>query len=184
MTPIISLEKQRNIKNLISNNMKAITSVLPKNASPERAARMAYNTIIHNPKLASCSPESLADAIIKASSLGLEIGDPLGTTHVVAEDNKAKLLIDYKGFIKLAYRSNRIESFSFHPVYAKDKFEYTYGTNSNINHTPCDDDNPGELIFAYAIVKFKGGGHDFEVVNKRIVSEVKQNHPPRKLSLE
>lgn len=169
----VSKTIQNDIAKLLTTNMKAIKSVLPKHLTPERAARIAFTAIVKNQKLATCSPLSLLNAVLEASMLGLEIGGPLGFAHLVPFKGTATLIIDYKGYMDLAHRSDRLNNFSFHPVWEKDYFKYTYGTNPFIEHVPCEEDDPGPLKYAYAIAKFKNGGMDFEVVNKRIAMKAK-----------
>jgi len=161
------------IKVLLANNIKAVQSVLPKHLEADKILRMAYTAISKMPKLRECSQVSLLNALIEASVLGLEIGGPLGHAHLLPFGNIASLIIGYQGYMDLAYRSNKISNFQVHPVYAKDKFKYEYGTQPFISHEPTEDDDPGTLKFAYAIACYQGGGIDFEIVNKRIAMVAK-----------
>ena len=180
MTTALTIQEEGNVKTLLANNMKAIKSVLPKHLTPERMLRVAYTTIVQNPKLARCTQISLVNGVIGASILGLEIGGPLGLAHLIPFKNnrtnslEATLIIDYKGLIELMYKSPQVKSISAQPVYKNDDFDYAYGTKRFLDHTPYDDGDRGELIRAYCIVDFINGGQEFEVVNHKTAMAAKE----------
>lgn len=167
-------KKQDAVLDLLSANWKTIQNVLPKHLTPERMARIAYTAISTNPKLRECNPMSLANAVITASQIGLEIGGPLGMAHLVPFGKEATLIIGYKGFMDLAYRSGIVSHFSPHPVYENDHFLYSYGLNPKLEHRPTDGER-GPLKYAYAVCHYKGGGYDFEVVNKADIEATKRS---------
>lgn len=173
MTKELTVHQQSTIQGLLAKNIKAIKSVLPRHLTPERMCRIAYMAIARTPKLAECSQHSLLNAILEASMLGLEIGGPLGLAHLIPFKGEAQLIIGYQGFMDMAYRSARITNFSAHPVYEDDTFEYAYGLNPKLYHVPSQNDDPGALMYAYAVAQFKNGGFDFEVVDKRIAMAAK-----------
>ncbi len=175
----MELQKQnRTIIDLLSANRQAIESVLPKHLTPERMMRIAYVAISKNPKLGQCKPISLANAIIEASMMGLEIGGPLAYAHLLPFKGEATLIIGYQGYIDLAHRSGKIETFMFQPVYENDEFSYCYGLNPDLIHIPAET-NRGELKYAYAVVKYINGGFDFEVVTKSIAMKAKAKSPAK-----
>lgn len=175
MSSALTVQEKSTVLKLLSGNMKAVASVAPKHLTPERLMRIAYQAIVKTPKLATCSQLSLVNAVIEAAQLGLEISGPLGQASIVPFGNEANLIVEYKGKIALAYNSGMVESFQAHPVYQKDVWDYQYGINPYLKHRPYDgDDDRGSLIAAYAVTKFKNGGYDFEVVNKKAAMRAKQ----------
>jgi len=167
MSRALTVVEKKNVLTLLSNNMKAVASVVPKHLTPERLMRVAFQAIVKNPALAQCSQISLVNAIIEASQLGLEISGPLGQASLIPFKQEAVLIVEYKGKIALAHNSGQIKSFAAHPVYENDVWDYEYGLNPFLKHRPYDkDDARGELIAAYAVVQYKNGGVDFEVVNR------------------
>lgn len=172
--------KTDTVYDLLAANAKAIKNVLPKHLTPERALRLAYTAIQQNPKIGQCSQVSIFNAVVEASMLGLEIGGPIGHAHIVPYKGEAKFIPGYKGYMDLAYRSGLVTNFSFHPVYEKDQFKYSYGLRPTLEHIPCEDEDPGYLKYAYAVVHYKTGGFDFEVVDKRIIESVKKRSPGAK----
>jgi len=81
--------------------------------------------------------------------------------------------VEYQGLIALMYNTGLVKNISAHYVFEKDHFKYNYGLNPDLQHTPCDEDDPGKLIYAYAVIHYKDGGHDFEVVNHKIAMEAR-----------
>lgn len=179
MSKELTVQEKSNVQVLLSNNFKAIKSVLPKHLTPERALRIAFTSIAMNPTLARCSQISLLNCVIEASMIGLEIGGPLSHCCLLPFKNnktkghEAQLVIEYAGKMELAFRSGFVKSFSNHAVFANDEFRYEYGLNPDLKHRPCDTGERGELVYAYAIAHFKTGGHDFEVVNRKVAMEAK-----------
>ena len=179
MTKELTVQEQGTVKQLLSNNIKAIKSVLPKHLTPERMLRVAYTTIVQNPKLARCNQLSLINGVIGASVIGLEIGGPLGLAHLLPYKGEATLIIDYKGLIELMYKSPQVKNVSAQPVYKRDDFKYAYGTDPFIEHVRFDNGNRGELIYAYCIVFFVNGGFEFEVVNREDAMAAREKSPAK-----
>lgn len=173
MTKALTVKENETVFALIKNNIRAITSVLPDHIPPEKMLRLSHQAVVLNPALARCTQLSFLNAVIEASTLGLEVGGPTAQAHLVPYKGEVKLIPDYKGLIELAYRSPVVASVSAHPVYSNDKFEYWYGVNSDLVHTPYKGGDRGDLVAAYAVVKFVSGGFDFEVVEKEDAMAVK-----------
>jgi recombination protein RecT len=165
------------IVNLLAQYKGAIKSVLPKHLTPERVMRIAYNAVQRTPKLRDCTHGSLINCVMEISKRGLDIGY---TAHIIPYGKEAVFICDYKGFIDLAHRSGQINSFAFHPVYKNDDFHYRYGTDPHIAHVPCRNKERGNLMAAYAVVHFKHGGFDFEVIEKADAEAVKGRSPGAK----
>ena len=171
--------KRDPIYELLSTYKSAIKNVLPKHLTPERILRVAYTAIHRTPKLRECTHESIINAVLEISMLGLDIGR---TAHIVPFGKEATFICDYKGFIDLAHRSDRIEAFTFKPVYEQDDFEYMEGTSRYIKHKPYRGIDRGELVAAYSIVFFKHGGYDFDVVEAPDIAATKRFSPGAKRS--
>lgn len=169
-------KKEDPIYSMLASYKPAIASVLPKHLSPERMLRIAYTAISRVPKLRDCSSISLLNAVIEISILGLEVGR---TAHIIPFKSEAVVIVDYKGMIELAHRSSKVESTVLKAVYTNDTFDYEEGTSRFIKHKPTREKR-GELIAAYAIVNFKGGAYDFEVVLPEDIAIVKKRAPGAK----
>ncbi len=166
------------VGDFLQKNKDKIAMALPKHITPTRMLSVVMNSIVKTPDLNKCTPESLLTSVLASSTLGLEPDGVLGQAYIIPYENKGKKVfeaqfqIGYKGLIALARRSGEIISLSAQPVFANDKFEYEYGLNEKLIHVPADGDR-GPLKYAYAIAKFKDGGHHFEVMTKTDVLKIK-----------
>lgn len=165
------------IYDLLAAHKQSIVRVLPKHVTPERIMRIAHQEITSGGRLRECTHVSLLNGVIEISVLGLEIGR---TAYLVPFKNKhsgryeATVIIDYRGFIELGFRSGMVSSWPFKPVYAADEFQVSEGTHREIRHFPKLDGDRGQLVAAYSVVNFNGGGFDFEVVGLEDVAVVKK----------
>lgn len=175
------------IAQLIERQKAELARVLPKHMDADRMVRIAVTLIRTTPRLADCSPPSLLGAVMLSAQLGLEPG-PLGHVYFVPFYNsklrtyEVQWMLGYKGMIELARRSGEIESIVAREVCANDDFDFAFGLEEKLEHKPAKGDR-GEPVAWYAVVKYKGGGHNFEVlyehdVNKyRARSKAKDNGP-------
>jgi recombination protein RecT len=150
--------------------IKQLANALPRHITPERMVRISLGCFRRNPKLLLCSPESFAAALIECAEYGLE---PNGRdVHLVPFRNNKKecyeitVIVDYKGYIKLFYRSGMVQNVMAAAVRQRDHFKYRYGSGSFIEHEPADVEDRGPLTHAWAMVEIKGGGCPFVVLNR------------------
>jgi len=155
---------QAYIKSMEGEIKKALPSVI----TPERFTRMVLSAISVNPKLASCTPSSFLGAMMSAAQLGLEPNTPLGQAYLIPYKNKGvdevQFQIGFKGLIDLAWRSGEVADIQAHVVYANDRFEYEYGLEPKLKHTPALGEK-GDAIAVYAAFRTKNGGYGFEVMS-------------------
>ena len=163
---------------LKSEEVKAqFQAALPEFLTVDKFMRIAMTCIKGNKKLQECTVPSLLTAMVQSASLGL-IPDPvLGQAYLIPYNNKGKMecsfQIGYKGLIALARRSGEINSISAQVVYTNDKFDFAYGTEERLTHTPAEDDR-GEIRGVYAIAKFKQGGHQMHFMTKADVDAIRK----------
>lgn len=160
---------QRLAGGMMSQIKAAIPATIATNA--DRLVRCLLNECSRSPKLLECTPQSLLGGVLVAAQLGLEIGGPMGQAYLLPFGKKlagvteAQLVIGYKGFVALAYRSPQIKSFSCRMVREGDTFDIAYGTSPIITHKPALA-MTGEPVGYYAVVELAQGGHDFEYMTK------------------
>jgi|GEM_PF-2446957 len=171
----LAVKEDDPIVQMLMKYKKTIASVLPKHLTPERALRVASTVIFRTPKLRNCTPLSLVNGIIEISMLGLDLGR---TAHLLPFGNEAIVIVDYKGYIDLAHRSNQINALSFKAVYENDEFDYQEGTDRYIKHKPSETDR-GKLRAAYAICNYKHGGQDFELIFRDDAMAAKKCSPAK-----
>lgn len=170
------------VKDLLERALPEIRNALPRHMTPERMIRIAFSAISRNPMLLSCEPMSLAKAVIESSELGLEPSGILGHAYLVPFKNnktnryEAQLQIGYRGFLELASRSGRVQSINAEVVYEGDEFDFMRGTEEHLRHKPAMDrpDN-APAICAYAVVRYKDGGVDFEVVTRSKLEQTRKS---------
>lgn len=149
---------------------------LPKHLTLDRMIRIALSAASKNPLLLECTPESIGAALMRASETGLE---PDGWhAHLIPFKNKgvyeAQYMVDYKGYVRLAYQSGMVTSCAAGAVHEKDDFRYSLGTNEFLEHVPANEPDRGPLVYAWAMVKLKAGGSPFKVLNRAEVMEHKK----------
>jgi len=160
-------------KDLVIARRDELASSMPKHVDADRILRVALTEIRKTPKLLECDIGNLLSAVAQSSSLGLEVGGPLGQCYLVPYKEKCELIIGYKGLIAMARRSGVIKTIEARAVYDGDQFQYAYGMQPDLTHTPCGETSPEKLTFAYAIAHFKDGGFQMEVMTRRQVERIR-----------
>ena len=169
-----------NLRSLLEKSKDQIAIALPKHLTAERMIRVATTAVQKTPKLMECDPLSIVGAVVQASQLGLEPDGVLGQAYLVpfwngkTQRNEAQLQIGYRGFISLARRSGDIQSLSAHVVYQEDDFEYSFGLDEKLSHTPAEVEDRGAPTHAWALVRFKDGGYQFDVMTQAEIERVRQ----------
>ncbi|QRY62709.1 recombinase RecT [Gordonia sp. PDNC005] len=157
---------------LIERMKPEIGRALPKHMNPDRMARIATTVLRQTPALARCTPESFLGALLTASQLGLEPG-PLGEAYLVPYGTTVTFIPGYRGLVKLAWQSGKLQSFNAHIVYENDDFDYSYGLAPTLTHKPAMT-NRGPAIAAYAAAVFKDGGSVFEVMSVEDIEAIRK----------
>lgn len=174
-------ERITTLKGVLQKSMPAIQAVLPKHLTAEKMLRIVVVAATQNPALLECSPLSIAGAVVTASQLGLEPVGPLGQAYLVPFFNKntgqkeVQLIPGYRGMIELARRSGNILNIEAHVVHERDTFEFTFGLEPTLKHTPYfGNDDPGEVRAVYAIARFRDGGYQYDVMSIGEVNAIRR----------
>jgi putative phage-type endonuclease len=105
----------------------------------DRIARLALTVVRQDPKLAECSPESFAGALLTASALGLEPGVN-GEAYLVPTRRECTLIVGYQGYAKLFWQHPLAKHLDAQAVHANDEFDYAYGLEPYLTHKPAKGD--------------------------------------------
>lgn len=159
----------------------ALAEVAPKHLTPERVVKMVLLAASRQPKLLQCSQESLLKAAMSSSELGLDCSGTLGRAWLVPFMNnktsrmEALFMIGTLGLMDLARRSGEIESISASVVYKQDGFHYEKGLEERLKHIPdyTEDHKDSDIVGAYAIIRFKNGGHHIEYMPRKEIEKVR-----------
>lgn len=151
----------------------AIPEQLKKHMSVERQLRIILNAMNRNPKLEQCTQASFIEACMVCTQFGVE---PDGYhAHLIPYGRTATLVIDYKGWLAIAYRSGKVRSVTAKVIRQGDHFVY-----SNCDYTPWEfrtdarPDEPGEVIGAFCVIELKDGARHCEVMSEADIQKIKQ----------
>lgn len=148
--------------------------VLPNVCTPERFARVALTCLRKNQKLAMAIQTqqgrlSVAEQFMKCAELGIE---PDGRrAYLIPYKNEVQLIIDYKGIAELAMRSGKISNIHADKVCENDEFEYNVGMIEK--HRIDFKRERGNTYAYYAIVTFKDGTKECEVMSKADIDKIR-----------
>lgn len=144
----------KSLPELIDSSEVRIQEILPDGMSAKRVIRLAKLAIHKEPKLLQCDPISVIQAIMTASTIGLEINSPLGGAHLVPFGNQCVLVPDYRGLVRLALQSGGVVKLVAREVYADDHFDVVQGSDEKLVHIPnvsAEARKPEDIIAFYAI---------------------------------
>jgi recombination protein RecT len=168
----VAQDSKPTLTQLINNMKPEIARALPKHMNPDRMARIATTVLRQTPALGRCTPESFLGALMTASQLGLEPG-PLGEAYLVPYGTTATFIPGYRGLVKLAYQSGQVAKVGAHVVHEQDEFDYALGLDPFLTHKPSLAADPGKVVAVYAMVKFKDGASNFEVMSVAQVEAIR-----------
>lgn len=117
-------------------------------------------------KLGKASGETIAEKVIAAHHLGLEIGDQ---AYLVPYGDDVQLIIGPRGLVTLMMRSGFVKSIVARSVFAADVdaglFTYDLGSKPFIRHQKAPDNRrTGNIVAAYAIVETTTEGQIIDVL--------------------
>jgi len=139
---------------------KQVALALPGDVSADRFVRSAITALMANPDIATCEPDSIFNALLKAAQDGL-LADGREAA-LVNFKGKAQYMPMVSGFRKVAAESGW--SIKARCVYANDHFEYTEEPPLLVHNPVRPGAERGALIAAYAIGRKHGEDSVFKVM--------------------
>jgi recombination protein RecT len=118
--------------------------------------RLAVSALHQNSELQECSMVSIANSVMLAAQLRLEINTSLGHAWLIPYKRVCTFQPGYRGLIELAHRSGRVHDVNAHLVYERDVFELEYGDSPRCYHKPALRDR-GPWVGAYSTIRYKEG---------------------------
>ena len=166
-----------------------LSRAMPAHCKPDRMIRVALTALTRTKHLEECTPQSFFLCMLNLSQWGLE---PDGRrAHLIPYKNgglsrkaghdvyECTLVIDYKGYVELAYRSGRVNAIHADVVRRGDLFRYSAGYI--VEHVPWflrdPDDRPekeGDIYAVYCIVQMKDMAAKHEVMSVVDVERIKE----------
>lgn len=169
------------VRKAIDTQSAAFAAVLPSHVDTDRFARLVLTAVKSTPDLMQCfgteqGKTSVLLAAMQAAAVGLEPNTPTQDCWLLPRKRngvwEANLSLGYRGLYKLVRRSGLVASVHAGVVHEGDEFHFARGLDRDEwLHKPTDDPDPGNLTHAYAIVRFLGGGYQFDVLNRRQVEQ-------------
>jgi recombination protein RecT len=163
---------------LLTRLTPEIQRALPKGMDADRIARLVMTEIRKNPKLAECTQESFAGALLTASALGLEPGVQGESYLVPYKDSRRRvtecqLIVGYQGIVKLFWQHPRAARVDSQCVYANDDFGYTKGLRPELFHRAAQGDR-GDPVAYYAIVGIQGADPMWDVFTPEQIAKLRR----------
>jgi recombination protein RecT len=162
--------------------LREVAAILPQGIDKQRFATLTALYLDGNPDLLRCDEKSLRNSILQAAAMGLEIGSPLNHASLLPFKKRGvglptvQLIIEYRGYISLCYRSGKMLALSARAVFEKDSFDFRYGSECHLHHKPARG-NKGSLSAAYAIAYLYGNQIDFEVIDSETAAQARMDSP-------
>lgn len=147
---------------------------------PEDLIRLALVAASRSPDLAKCSRESILRSLLDAAALGIQPGGLMGRGYLVPRKNRQNGTIEcsfdpgWRGLIDIARRSGQIRRIEAHVVYERDEFTVRRTPLTEIEHVPCELDDPGPVRAAYAAAEFVDGSVQIEIVSRRDIDKIRK----------
>lgn len=172
---LTTAEKMKIAESFVDKAKSSWKEVLPKVCTPERFSMVALSCLKGNSKLldAVATREgqiSLVQAFKTCAELGIEPDNR--RAYLIPYKNDINLIIDYKGIVELAMRSNFVSNIHADKVCENDEFEYNIGTIEK--HKIDFRAERGEPYAYYSIVTFKDGTKKCEVMSKSEIDTIKK----------
>lgn len=143
-------------------NLALIRSLAP-GLDPEGAVAVALSHWVQSPYLRSCTPASIVMAVAEAAKLELTVDGVLGHAYMVPFKDrgvpKAKMMVGYRGYEQLAYRSGKVTRIHTDTIHENDSFAHVEGVEVIFRHSRPPLGQPrGATIGAYATAHLAAGG--------------------------
>lgn len=153
---------------------------LPDHVKPERFKRNFINLIMQKPEMLKHEPRLVFREVSKAAALGLLLDPQLGEAYIVpvwnakANRSEPELRCGYRGLIKLGRQSGEIANLYPGEVREHDHFLADEGTEKRLEHRPDYTRPRGKPLCYYAVVIYKDGTKDFEVMDTESIYRIRE----------
>jgi recombination protein RecT len=165
-------------------------AAMPKGREATQLIRDALTCLRTIPKLDQCEPASVLGSLMTCAQLDLRPGVaglghawPLPFWDGKTQGLKAQLVIGYKGYIELGFRSGKLAGIASRIVYENetDDFEFIYREDGDIlTHKPSYRGLRGGIVCFYSTARIIGGGYGLtEPVSLEEMEAHRDKYAPR-----
>lgn len=169
-----------------------IAGLAPKHMDPVRLYRMFMSAASRNPDIYKVPVRTALGQFMTIATLGLEPNTQQGHAYLITFKEKVwnpdtrqrdleqmglQVIIGYRGYAELAWRTGFVNSLHADVVLPGDEFEFSYGTESYLKHRPGGQAEETDApLWAYAhvgMVLEHGKGQLFEAMPWRDVMRIR-----------
>ena len=166
LTPAAKFKQVIHSKQVTEQMLASLADNNPQTV--RRICAYVANAAMKTPQLFDCTKQSIVKAMVQCCAFGIE---PNGwDAHILPYGKEATLVIDYKGFITLAQKSERISNVRAELVCQNDEFDYY---NGRVSHRVNFFKPRGEIMGAYAVATYKDGTEQSAVLSKEEIDKVR-----------
>lgn len=156
--------KQRAAAELVARHKPDIARLVTHEYGPDWIERVVRLEGRRNVALQDCAPWSFVGAVVECAQLGLEPNAALGLVYLVPFKKEVTVIVGYRGYVELAYRSGLVKDVQAELVYDGDTFRVVKGTSPKIVHEDQGPPGEREIVAAYAVAHLKTGGTVAKVI--------------------
>jgi len=183
-------ERVQTLAQQLERMLPEYQAAMPKGREATQLVRDALTCLRTIKDLDKCEPTSVLGALMTCAQLDLRPGVaglghawPLPFWDGKTQGLKAQLVIGYKGYIELGYRSGKLAGIASRIVYENelDGFEYVYREDGDIlTHKPSYRGLRGGIVCFYSVARIIGGGYSLtEPVSLEEMEAHRDKYAPR-----
>jgi recombination protein RecT len=161
---------------------------MPKGREATQLVRDAMTCLRTIKNLDKCDPESFLGSLMTCAQLDLRPGVaslghawPLPYWDNAQRRHRAQLIVGYKGYIELGYRSGKLAGIASRVVYEGEEFDIEYHEDGDrLIHKPSYRGLRGEPVCFYSVARVVGGGYSLtEPMSVEEMQQHRDRHAPR-----
>lgn len=176
------------LKRQLENQKHEFRPLLGTSQAVDEFIRVTLNAVMANPDLLQADRRSLILACMKAAEDKLmpdSHESVLNVYSVKVKDDRGReswvqqvqYLPMVHGVVKNLYASGEVLTLDAAVVFSKEveqgRFRFVRGDNPRLEHEPTLDDDPGDIVAAYCVVKLRNGEFKREVMPWRDIERVR-----------
>lgn len=160
----------------LTDKLVSVETALPKDFNRERFVQNCLSVMNEKPELAKINKAELVQGLCKAAYLGLDFMSK--ECYLIPYGNSVQFQTDYKGEKKF------VKNYSIRPIqeiYAKIVREGDTFREKIVDGRPSIDFEPlpfngNDIVGAFAVVLYKDGGMEYEVMTTKDINSVRNNY--------
>lgn len=171
----VAKDPRKDLEEHLRKALPTLEAVAGQHFNPERMLKVVLLAATKNPGILKCSKESVVQAVMQATEMGLEVGSAFGHAYLVPFKGACTLVVGYQGLIECALRTPSVLDIRAVPVFKGEPFVYREGLHPVVEHTPnLDGDRVYKnLVATYAVATLAGGVQKVEVMGLKDIEAVR-----------